>query len=72
MSNVAKLKRKASEFEQKKQYDRALETYLDVVSAADGTDEVDIPLYNRIGDLYLRGNNTEDAVKFYEKAVDLY
>lgn len=72
MPDVAKLKRKAAEYEQKKQYDKALNAYQEVISAADGSDEVDIPLYNRVGDLYLRENNVEEAVKFYERAVDLY
>src|SRR5437868_12373028 len=73
MSNADKLKRKAAEFEQKKQYDRALELYVQVLDKEDGSaEERDVPLYNRVGDLHLRLGNTEKAVTYYEKAVDLY
>ncbi len=73
MSNADKLKRKAAEFEQKKQYDRALELYVQVLEKEDGNSEDrDVPLYNRVGDLHLRLGNTEKAVTYYEKAVDLY
>jgi tetratricopeptide (TPR) repeat protein len=73
MSNTDKLKRKAAEFEQKKQYDRALELYVQVLDKDDGTaEDRDVPLYNRVGDLHLRLGNTEKAVTYYEKAVDLY
>ena len=73
MSNADKLKRKAAEFEQKKQYDRALELYVQVLEKEDGnSEERDVPLYNRVGDLHLRLGNTEKAVNYYEKAVDLY
>ena len=73
MSNTDKLKRKAAEFEQKKQYDRALELYVQVLDKEDGAaEERDVPLYNRVGDLHLRLGNTEKAVTYYEKAVDLY
>ena len=73
MSNADKLKRKAAEFEQKKQYDRALELYVQVLDAEKGSaEERDVPLYNRVGDLNLRLGNTEKAVTYYEKAVDLY
>jgi len=73
MSNVDKLKRKAAELEQKKQYDRALDLYVQVLDKTTGTpEERDVPLYNRVGDLHLRLGNTEKAVTYYEKAVDLY
>jgi tetratricopeptide (TPR) repeat protein len=73
MSNADKLKRKAAEFEQKKQYDRALELYVQVLDKDEGSaEERDVPLYNRVGDLHLRLGNTEKAVTYYEKAVDLY
>ena len=73
MSNTDKLKRKAAEFEQKKQYDRALELYVQVLEKEDPNgEERDVPLYNRVGDLHLRLGNTERAVNYYEKAVDFY
>src|SRR6185503_9559073 len=32
----------------------------------------DLSLYNRVGDLYLKINDTASAVRSYERAVDLY
>jgi tetratricopeptide (TPR) repeat protein len=73
MSKSAQLKRKAAEFEQKRQYDRALTTYAQAIEAAAGIpDELDIPLYNRVGDLHLRLGDLDKAVAYYETAVDLY
>jgi tetratricopeptide (TPR) repeat protein len=73
MSNIDKLKKKAAEFEQKKQYDKALELYQQVLDFSRAHDEErDVPLYNRVGDLHFRLGNSEEAINYYEKAVDLY
>ncbi|HYN80820.1 MAG TPA: tetratricopeptide repeat protein [Gemmatimonadaceae bacterium] len=73
MSNIAKLKKKAAEFEQKKHYEKALELYQQVLDSSRATDEErDVPLYNRVGDLHFRVGNTDEAINYYEKAVDLY
>jgi tetratricopeptide (TPR) repeat protein len=72
MSNVDKLKKKAAEFEQKKQYDKALEVYLQIIEQTEGNDDRDVTVYNRVGDLNLRLNKTDQAVNYYEQAVDLY
>jgi tetratricopeptide (TPR) repeat protein len=72
MSNVDKLKKKAAEFEQKKQFDRALEVYLQIIEATGGNEDRDVTVFNRVGDLYLRLNKTDQAVNYYEQAVDLY
>lgn len=72
MSNVEKLKKKAAEFEQKKQFDRALEVYLQIIGQTEGQEDRDVTVYNRVGDLYLRLNKTDLAVNYYEQAVDLY
>ena len=73
MSNAAKLKKKAVELEQKKQFDKALALYIQFLQESDtGIDDVDVPLYNRVGDLLLRTGNASDALNYYEKAVDLY
>ncbi|MFL5487969.1 MAG: tetratricopeptide repeat protein [Gemmatimonadaceae bacterium] len=72
MSNVDKLKKKAAEFEQKKQFDRALEVYLQIIGHSEGQEDRDVTVYNRVGDLYLRLNKTDQAVNYYEQAVDLY
>src|SRR3954471_8443384 len=72
MSTVDKLKKKAAEFEQKKQFDRALEVYLQIIEQTGGNEDRDVTVYNRVGDLYLRLNKTDQAVNYYEQAVDLY
>ena len=74
MSNVEKLKKKAAEFEQKKQFDKALEVYLQIIGHAEAqaNEEKDVTVFNRVGDLYLRLNKTDQAVNYYEQAVDLY
>ncbi len=72
MSNVEKLKKKAAEFEQKKQFDRALEVYVQIIEHTKEAEEKDVAIYNRVGDLYLRLNKTDQAVHYYEQAVDLY
>ena len=73
MSNAAKLKKKAIELEQKKQFDKALVLYIQFLQESDGSlDDADISLYNRVGDLMLRTGNAADALNYFEKAVDLY
>ena len=74
MSNIAKLKKKALELEQKKQFDKALALYVQIVESSGGqsSDDVDVALYNRIGDLMLRQGQVSEALSYYESAVDLY
>jgi len=73
MSNVAKLKKKAAELEQKKQFDKALAVYVDLLEQLSGQeDDADVALYNRVGDLMVRQGDVAQAVEYYEKAVDLY
>jgi tetratricopeptide (TPR) repeat protein len=73
MPDVVKLKKKAAELELKKQFDKALAVYVEILESYDGTDEeIDVGLYNRVGDIYLKQGNTADAVDYYEQAVDKY
>ncbi|HTE46942.1 MAG TPA: tetratricopeptide repeat protein, partial [Gemmatimonadaceae bacterium] len=73
MSNVAKLKKQAAEFELKKQFDKALAVYVKLLDNFDEhADELDVALFNRVGDLMLRQGNVADAVDYYERAVDRY
>ena len=73
MSNVAKLKKRALEYEQRKQFDKALETYMQLLSQLDDhVEEADVALFNRVGDLLLRNGDVSAAVDHYERAVDLY
>jgi tetratricopeptide (TPR) repeat protein len=73
MSNAAKLKKKAIELEQKKQFDKAVAVYVQFLQESEGSlDDADISLYNRVGDLMLRTGSSSDALAYFEKAVDLY
>ncbi|MBA3557076.1 MAG: tetratricopeptide repeat protein [Gemmatimonadaceae bacterium] len=73
MSNIAKLKKQAAEFEHKRQFDKALAKYVQILHEMDEhVEEADVALYNRVGDLVLRQGNVAEAVGYYEKAVDLY
>ena len=74
MPDVAKLKKKAAEFELKKQFDKALATYVEILDSygRNSDEEVDLALYNRVGDLFLKQGNVADAVDYYEQAVDRY
>ena len=73
MPDVAKLKKKAAELELKKQFDKALAVYVEILDSYEGSrDEVDVTLYNRVGDIHLKQGNVADAVDYYEKAVDHY
>src|SRR4051812_44095874 len=73
MSNVAKLKKQAAELELKKQFDKAIAVYVKILESFDEhAEEVDVALFNRVGDLMLRQGNVADAVDYYEKAVERY
>ena len=73
MSNVAKLKKQAAELELKKQFDKALAVYVKLLESFDQyPDELDVALFNRVGDLMLRQGNVADAVDYYDRAVDRY
>jgi tetratricopeptide (TPR) repeat protein len=73
MPDVAKLKKKAAEFELKKQFDKALAVYVEILDGYSASDlEVDVSLFNRVGDLYLKQGSVGDAVDYYEQAVDRY
>lgn len=74
MADILKLKKKAADFEAKKQMDRALATYREMIEAYESGEEdpVDIPLYNRVGDLLQKAGNLPEAVAVWERAVDHY
>ena len=72
--NLEKLKDSARKFEQKEDWRKAIEVYLKAIQQIEsGTESSpDLSLYNRVGDLYLKTNDTASAVRSYERAVDLY
>ncbi len=72
--NLPKLKDKARKHELKDQTDRAIGVYEDIISQLEGSPEMDseLPLYNKLGDLYLKKNDGNRAVEMYEKAAKRY
>ena len=74
MASIAKLKDRARKHEQKEDWQAAIEAYREVLENEEEADdlEVELGLYNRLGDLHLRLGQTDDAVSFYETAADKY
>ena len=70
MKQIAKLKDDARRYELREEWDNAIDAYLQVLRLSD--DELDLPLYNRVGDLYVRLGRPMDAVTHYEQAADRY
>ncbi len=74
MTSIAKLKDKARKHEQKEDWQAAIEVYQKVLDQQEEEDELelDLGLFNRIGDLNLRLGQTDEAVSYYETAADKY
>ena len=72
--NLEKLKDAARKHELKEDWHRAIEVYQKAIQAFEsGADPApDLTIYNRIGDLQLRVNDTNAAVSSYERAAELY
>ena len=70
--SIEKVKEKARRHEQKEEWQAALALYTEAIKTLEAQDQPDIGLYNRLGDLCVRVNRLDDAVKNYEKAADLY
>jgi tetratricopeptide (TPR) repeat protein len=71
MANTAKLRDQARAHELRGNWREAVNAYRQILEDSEG-EEVDIGLWNRIGDLHLRLNETELAVQAYEAAVNAY
>jgi tetratricopeptide (TPR) repeat protein len=73
MKSIAKLKDEARKHEQKEEWEKAIQVYLQVLRVAEGREaEVELPLYNRVGDLCVRLGRPLEAVQHYETAADRY
>jgi tetratricopeptide (TPR) repeat protein len=73
VKSISKLKDEARRCEQQEQWDKAIVAYLQVLKMSEaGEAELDLPLYNRVGDLYIRLGRPDDAVKYYEQAAERY
>ncbi len=72
MSKIASLKKKAADLE-KKSPDKAVSVYVELLAEMEKhPEDLDVALYNRVGDLMVKQNNVSGAVDYYEKAVDYY
>jgi len=73
MSNASKYRKKAVEYEQLKQFDRAVASYVRAIEENESAgEEVDVALFNKVGDLTLRQGRVTEAVTYYERAVEHY
>ncbi len=70
MANVAQLRERARALEQRDQWKEALDVYLQLVEQA--PEEVEVGLWNRIGDIHIRLGQADRAVEAYDRAVDAY
>ncbi|HEX8271587.1 MAG TPA: tetratricopeptide repeat protein [Longimicrobiaceae bacterium] len=70
MANVAKLRERARVLEQRDQWKEALDVYLQLVEEA--PEEIEVGLWNRIGDIHIRLGQSDRAVEAYDRAVDAY
>ena len=72
MSKIASLKKKAADLE-KKSPDKAIAVYVELLAEMEKyPEELDVALFNRVGDLLMKQHNVGDAADYYEKAVDHY
>ncbi|MCA0376415.1 MAG: tetratricopeptide repeat protein [Gemmatimonadetes bacterium] len=73
MSNAAKHRKKAAEFEHLRQIDRAIASYIKAIEEGEAEGEdIDVALYNKVGDLALRQGRVPDAITYYERAIEHY
>lgn len=70
---LARMKNEARKLELREEWEQAIELYLKALtSAEEKQSDQELPLYNRVGDLYIRLGRPEDAVGYYERAADRY
>ncbi|HYH81866.1 MAG TPA: tetratricopeptide repeat protein [Longimicrobium sp.] len=70
-TSPAKLREQARAYEARGQWREAIAAFRELLEAPEGGD-VDIGGWNRVGDLHLRVNETDQAVQAYEQAVNAY
>jgi tetratricopeptide (TPR) repeat protein len=72
MSKIAALKKKAADLE-KKSPEKAIPVYDELLREMEKEPaEMDIALFNRVGDILVKAHNVTKAVDYYERAVDHY
>jgi len=73
-ADPAKLKKKASDLEAAKDVSGAIAAYRQIIDLfeAGEAEPIDIPLYNRLGDLLMKDGRSTDAIQIWERAVEHY
>jgi tetratricopeptide (TPR) repeat protein len=70
--SIESLKQQARKHEQNEDWKKALDQYNKALAELAREEQVDIGLYNRVGDLHVRVGQLDQAVEHYERAVELY
>ncbi len=71
MSEAARYRQKARAYEQRENWKRAIEAYeLAIQEDKKARRDVDLSLFNRIGDLYRRVGDVNKSVQYWEAAAD--
>jgi tetratricopeptide (TPR) repeat protein len=70
--SIESLKQQARKHEQNEDWKKALDQYNKALAELAREEQVDIGLYNRVGDLFVRVGDLDAAVEHYDKAVELY
>lgn len=69
---VESLKKEARRHEQREEWVKALDLYLQAIERQAEEHEPDVALHNRVGDLQVRLGDLEGAIENYEQAIQLY
>jgi len=74
MANLETYKERARKFEAKEQWAKALEEYVKSIEEMEAAPDADadLSIYNRVGDLYQKIGQGQNAIVYYERAVDKY
>ena len=74
MKAIARLKDQARKHEQQENWHAAIEAYQRVLETEQKEEdlELELGLFNRVGDLHLRLRQIDEAVSYYETAADKY
>ena len=74
MANLEKYKDAARKHELKENWPKAIEVLVRAIEEFEKSpdNEADLVLFNKVGDLYVKVNDSANAIQYYERAVDLY
>ncbi|MBX6362883.1 MAG: tetratricopeptide repeat protein [Gemmatimonadetes bacterium] len=73
MKAITRLKAQARLHEQREEWEKAAQLYLQALEAGEeAAEDQDLSLFNRVGDLYLRLRRPKDAVQYFREAAERY